>query len=224
MAEAYSLSPEDILSRLNELVHQDRRATTRIVRAEYALGQLHRLPGFTYQSDREDSYGSLDVLNFLIADSGRMFVPVYEYPSDLLSMFRLVKRDPWLTDPRPPVRIWEEIGPAERGPYGSHLPQPGDRVLITAGNARTVRRCYLDAFLAVCHQQTRQGVMLGREDEFALVQFGAAETAVPVHEKLLYTHDEDVRRRHEPPQSETHQEATGTEGQGVQPDPSGESA
>lgn len=213
------MDPDKLVEDLNELLKQDRRTLERMLGIQHAAGGLAGHAGLTCRKRTSDLavFSPLDLLNVAMAQDGYMILPVVAYPQHTLMGFRKSLRLAWLTDPRPAALIIPELPTKVANDYQQFAPEIGERVRVASVDAYVIRDCFPDAFVAICETQTLQGVMLARDGDFAMVQFGASDYAVPINITLLYTHKEDVENRGKP-KKQADEEATGNEDQEVQRD------
>lgn len=215
------MDPSKLVDDLNELLRVDETAVNRLFKMRLAAGDLGGVRGMTHllYSDKASTIGVADVLNVVLAQSAQMLLVVREFPTTDIAEFRIVDRDPWFADPRPPIAILTDI-PASPENYRLVAPRVGDRVLLPLIHAEHVRHCFPDAFIAICDQQTREGVMLSREADFAFIRFGGASAAVVLEITMLLTHNEDAARHDQsPPQVD--QEPARPASSEVQPEQAG---
>lgn len=201
-----------IISLLNRLLEADnvamQRLVEQIVPANDAL--LAKLPLTLYRRHRDHNViNFLTIINVDRYEADEIIVPVYHYPSRKLVSFKaydLYDGNECLADPRPPREIMATI-PGGGPEYTPHPPQIGERVVAMQIHADEIRTMCHDAWIQICAEQTRNGVLLSLEDELAFVQFGEAAGAAPIPIQFLHSHEEDRKKRNE--QSESESEAVG---------------
>lgn len=212
------MDPDRLIEDLNELLRRDEDAVERLTGARFAVGQLGGIRGLTHYAQTAGSPSTvcpLDLLNMVLSQDALMVLAIRTYPENELAAFQIARRDPWLTDPRSPHEILQELPHDDAVKYVHMPPVVGNRVMLSVQHADAIRNCFPAAFLEMCDQQTRVGVMLHREGDTVFVQFGDSAAAVPLHITLLHTHAEDFEKNHGKPE-ETDQEGTRGEGGQVQ--------
>jgi hypothetical protein len=222
----------ELINVLNEFLARDPKALELLLGsrafANEELVKGMRMPSYRRLAGTGASVvGLLSIVNEVMANYNKVVVPVYARTGRPLLSLRVYDVTNCLVDPRPDVELLARIPGGAPINYSLHPPAVGDRVQVPLMR-HALRNICPDAWIEMFGHNTRDGVMLAKEDDMAFVQFGDSTVAAPIYIQFLTGHIEDRRKRDEQAKIEAQQsadeKANGPAVQEVLPGGSGEQA